>query len=160
MTHVVRYLVASLALIVGCAPSDPGCPDIFVDGNIVYVEWLELTGNCGTLDPFEVDTGLVGVDDADQCADAEPIGNPVDEMCTWDLTSECADVYGSWTFVGQLEYVGDDPDTFEGPVTFRRYDTEGNIVCQGTYEIRYADKLGGLRPEVILSRTSIAKIIG
>ncbi len=139
MAHVARFIVASLSLLAACAPSNPSCPNIFTDGNILYVEWTNLSGDCGALDPLEVDTGLFGIDTSDQCEDAEPIGNPTDGMCDWDLASQCSDVYGSWTFVGQLEYLGADPDEFAGPVTFRRYDTSGNIVCQGTYEIRYTD---------------------
>jgi hypothetical protein len=140
MNALFRVGVASLLLVAACESSDPGCPNIFTDGNIVFVDWTEISGGCGDLDPLEIDTGFFGKDPAGQCSDAVPVENPSDRMCSWDLTSACSDVYGSWTFIGQLEYVGGAADAFEGTVTFRRFDTAGDTECLGTYRVRYRDR--------------------
>jgi hypothetical protein len=95
----------------------------------------QIGGDCAPMDDSVTD--MDGLDDFGGCTHAEPPGLSPD-ACQVDVDLVCPRDDGrTVTIVGAIEQTDDICDHVIATATFRLYETDGMLLCSGTYRISY-----------------------
>lgn len=124
------WLVLVALAIAGC---DDGCPGIGSGrSGFVTATALELSGDCTTPTPTEIDHGLITLPAGCETGDAH--GATADQ-CESTILAACPASYGAFRWSGLVVFTGD--GIHEGIVDFARFDDDAALICEGTYRVRY-----------------------